>query len=194
MTDTQATDTTRIGVICGSIAQDSINQRVTHALIRLAPDGAELTQLDIAGLGHYDRAHDGDYPPAEARFKQQVLDADGIIVVTPEYNRSIPGVLKNAIDWASRPYGENAFTHKPVGIIGASPSPVGTAAAQQHLISILAYCKAYINRDNENYLQYREGTIDEQGEVSDDPVRTLLSDYVTGIVDFVRQVGRSGTP
>jgi chromate reductase len=111
-----------------------------------------------------------------------------VLFVTPEYNRSIPGGLKNAIDWASRPYGENAFTRKPSAVIGTSPSPIGTAVAQQHLRSLLCYCNSPLMNTLEAYVQYKPDMVADDGTVADEKTREFLRRYMAEFRDFIERV------
>ena len=121
--------TYKVGYLIGSLATASINRKLAKALIRLAPDSLEFTEISFKDLPLYSYDYDDDYPEVARNFKAAITASDGVLFVTPEYNRSIPGGLKNAIDWASRPYGSNAFTHKPTAVIGTSPGSIGTALA-----------------------------------------------------------------
>jgi NAD(P)H-dependent FMN reductase len=127
----------KVGYLVGSLATASINRRLARALIRLPPEGLEFDEISFRDLPLYSYDYDDDFPPAARAFKAAIAASDAVLFVTPEYNRSIPGGLKNAIDWASRPYGTNAFARKPSAVIGASPGAIGTAVAQQHLRSVL---------------------------------------------------------
>ncbi len=125
--------TYKVGLLIGSLAKGSINRKLAQALIKLAPKELEFTEIPFGELPLYSYDYDADFPPVARELKKAISASDAILFVTPEYNRSIPGALKNAIDWASRPYGTNAFARKPSGVIGASPGAIGTAVAQQHL-------------------------------------------------------------
>ncbi len=177
-----------IGVICGSISASSINRRLARALMKLAPDALECSFIEIDALDLYDHDRDDAYPPEAVALKEAITRADGILIVTPEYNRSIPGVLKNAIDWASRPYGDNALSRKPVGVIGTSPGAIGTAVGQQHLKSILSYCNAPLMNDIEAYVQYTDGLVDDDDEVTVESTKEFLTTYMHAFDDFVRRV------
>lgn len=177
-----------IGVICGSIAGSSINRRLANALMKLAPDALQCNYIEIDKLALYDRDRDGDYPPEALALKQSIKDSDGILLVTPEYNRSIPGALKNAIDWASRPYGENALSRKPVGIIGASPGGIGTAVAQQHLKTIMSFCNAPLMNEIEAYIQFKEEDFDDHDTCTNESTRGFLQTYMDAYDGFVRRV------
>jgi chromate reductase, NAD(P)H dehydrogenase (quinone) len=128
-----------IGVIAGSLRRESFNRRLAGSVARLAPPHFKFKLLRIDDVPLYNQDEDDSPPAAAQRFKQEVLDSDAILFVTPEYNRSIPGVLKNLLDHGSRPYGKTVWKRKPAGVIGVSEGPLGTAAAQIHLRSILSY-------------------------------------------------------
>ena len=175
----------RIGYLVGSISTASINRRLAAALQQLAPAGVELAEIAIGDLPFYSLDAEQDFPAAARDFKQAIRSSDGILIVTPEYSRSIPGVLKNALDWAARPYGENAFAGQIVAIAGASPSPIGTATAQQHLRAILVHFDALLLGQPELFLQ-DTGAITEDGAVSDEEVRGLLTGFLEAFAAFVR--------
>ena len=132
----------KVGYFVGSLATKSINRLLAKALVRLAPPELQMTEISFKDLPLYSYDYDANYPAVATAFKNAIAAVDAVLFVTPEYNRSIPGGLKNAIDWASRPYGTNAFTRKPSAVIGTSPGKIGTAVAQQHLRSILAFCNS----------------------------------------------------
>ena len=131
-----------IVLVVGSLRRDSLNRKLAIAVEKLAPSGFSFTHLSIGDLPLYNQDDDGNPSAPVKKLKSDIASASGIILVTPEYNRSIPGVLKNAIDHASRPYGQNSWQGKPTGIIGASVGSIGTATAQQHLRNIFAYLDA----------------------------------------------------
>lgn len=176
---------TTIGYLVGSISSASINRRLAKALAGLAPAGVRMVEIPIADLPFYSLDAEQDFPAAATAFKQAVTDADGVLIVTPEYSRSIPGVLKNALDWAARPYGQNAFAGQVVASAGASPSPIGTATAQQHLRSILVHFDARLLGQPELFFQ-DGGAIAEDGTVADAEVRELLTGFLETFVAFVR--------
>lgn len=176
------------GYLVGSLSKESINRRLASALVRLAPEGLALEEIATDGLPLYNRDFDADYPPEGRRFKDAVTSKDAILFVTPEYNRSIPGSLKNAIDWGSRPYGTNAFSRKPCAIIGTSPGKIGTAVGQQHLRSILAFCDAPLMNSPEAYIQYQDGLIDDDGRVTDPSVEEFLGSYMADFKVFIARV------
>ena len=134
--------TYRIGYFVGSLASGSINRTLSKALIKLAPGNLEFTEIPIQDLPLYSYDYDADFPPTGRALKEAIEASDGILFVSPEYNRSIPGGLKNAIDWGSRPWGINSFARKPTGIIGASPGGIGTAVMQSSMRSVLSFLDA----------------------------------------------------
>ncbi len=167
-----------IGYIVGSISSNSINRRLARSLERLAPEGTTLVEIPIADLPFYSPDHDGDFPQAARDFKRAIAAVDGVIIVTPEYSRSIPGVLKNALDWASRPYGQGSFNGKPTAVIGTSGGGIATAAAQQHLKAILSHMNAPTLGQPEGYVQTTPGLFSENGEVADDSMAAFLIAYL----------------
>lgn len=132
--------------------------------------------------------YDADYPEVARRFKKAIADVDAVLFVTPEYNRSIPGALKNAIDWASRPWGTNAFTRKPSGVIGTSPGAIGTAVAQQQLRGVLCFCNSPLMNTLEAYVHFTPGLIDDAGNVSDQRTADFLGKYMHEYAIFVERV------
>lgn len=174
--------------LIGSLSAASINRKLANALARLAPRGLRLEEIPIRDLPLYNRDFDDAYPAVATDFKQAVAGADAILFVTPEYNRSIPGALKNAIDWGSRPYGQNAFTRKPTAIIGTSPGKIGTAVGQQHLRSILAYCNAPLMNSPEAYVQFTDGLITDEGEVTREDTEDFLRGYIESFHEFISRV------
>jgi chromate reductase len=178
----------RVGYLIGSLAKGSINRKLAQALIRLAPDTLDFHEISFADLPLYSYDYDADYPQVARDFKAAITGSDAILFVTPEYNRSIPGGLKNAIDWASRPYGTNAFTHKPSAVIGASPGKIGTAVAQQSLRSVLGFCNAPQMNAPEAYIQFTPGLIGDDGEVTDESTRAFLKTFMVEFHDFIVRV------
>jgi chromate reductase len=177
-----------VGYLVGSIAKASLNRKLAGALTRLAPGELSLHEIPFAHLPLYSYDYDNDYPPDARAFKGAIASVDAVLFVTPEYNRSIPGGLKNAIDWASRPYGTNAFARKPSAVIGASPGRIGTAIAQQHLRSILAFCNSPQMNSIEAYIHFTPGLISEEGEVTDDAIEEFLRNYMREFHQFIARV------
>ena len=154
-----------IAVVVGSLRKDSFNRQLATALARLGPADVTFTPLRIDDLPLYNQDDDGQQCAQVQRLKAAIAGAQGVLFVTPEYNRSIPGVLKNAIDHASRPYGKNAWSGKPAGVIGVSVGAIGTAMAQQHLRNVLAYLDMPTMGQPEAFIQAKEGLFDAQGNV-----------------------------
>lgn len=157
----------QIAVVVGSLRRDSLNGKLASALAKLAPPEFSFKQVQIGDLPLYNQ--DDDASPAESvkRLKADIAAAQGVLFVTPEYNRSIPGVLKNAIDHASRPYGQSAWNGKPAGVIGVSGGAMGTALAQQHLRNILAYLNMPTLGQPEAFIQAKDGLFDEVGNIGE---------------------------
>jgi chromate reductase len=181
-------DTYNVGYFVGSLATASINRLLARALVRLAPPQLKMREISFKDLPLYSYDYDADYPPVARAFKDAIAAVDAVLFVTPEYNRSIPGGLKNAIDWASRPYGTNAFTRKPSAIIGTSPGKIGTAVAQQHLRSILAFCNSPLMNSIEAYIQFQPGLITSDGEVTQPDTEEFLKNYLTELHGFIARV------
>ncbi len=158
-------DSYRIAVVVGSLRRESFNRTLARALVLRAPKDFDLHQVEIGDLPLYNQDDDARQAPAVMRMKADIAAANGVIFVTAEYNRSIPGVLKNAIDHGSRPYGQNAWAGKPAGVIGVSPGAVGTALAQQNLRNVLAYLDMPTMPGPEAFLQMKEGLFDAQGDI-----------------------------
>ncbi|MGW0227975.1 NADPH-dependent FMN reductase [Actinopolymorpha singaporensis] len=170
--------TYKVGYFVGSLSSASINRTLSRALIRLAPQDLEFTEIPIGNLPLYSPDFDGDYPPEPKALKDAIAASDAILFVTPEYNRSIPGALKNAIDWASRPYGNNSFDHLPAAVIGASPGKIGTALAQQSLRAVLSYCNARQMTAPEAYVTFSPEMYTADGDVSDEATAAFLTDFI----------------
>jgi chromate reductase len=170
--------TYKVGYFVGSLSSTSINRTLSKALIRLAPPELEFSEIPIGNLPLYSPDFDSDYPPEPRALKEAIASSDAVLFVTPEYNRSIPGALKNAIDWASRPWGQNSFNHMPAAVIGASPGQIGTALAQQSLRGVLSFCNARQMTAPEAYLTFRPEVFGEDGEVSDESTAEFLGSYM----------------
>ena len=171
---------TQIAVFVGSLRKDSFNRKLAQAFATLAPKDLAFVFPRIDDLPPFNQDDEGDPAPAVTRLKKEILAADGVIFVTPEYNRSIPGFLKNAIDHASRPYGESAWEGKPAGVIGMSPGAIGTAIAQSHLRQVLAYLDMPTLGQPEMFLHHKEGFFEADGRVGEksrDHVRKWLERY-----------------
>jgi chromate reductase, NAD(P)H dehydrogenase (quinone) len=177
-----------VGYIVGSLSATSINRALAEVLIRLAPESLTFVEIPIRDLPLYNRDLDEDYPPAGRALKDAITSVDAVLFVSPEYNRGIPGALKNAIDWASRPYGTNSFNRKPSAVIGASPGKIGTAVAQQSLRSVLGFCDSPQMTAPEAYIQFTPGLITENGEVTDEKTERFLRDFIEAFAVFIARV------
>jgi chromate reductase, NAD(P)H dehydrogenase (quinone) len=176
----------QIAVIVGSLRKDSFNGKLANAIVKLAPPEFSFTQLKISDLPLYNQDDDANQAGSVKRLKSEIKGAHGILFVTPEYNRSIPGVLKNAIDNASRPYGQNAFAGKPAGVIGASIGAVGTALAQQHLRNVLAYLDVPTLAQPEAFIHVKDGLFDEAGNIGPDS-KPFLQNWMDQYVSWVKK-------
>ena len=183
-----------IGYLIGSLASTSINRTLSTALIRLAPPELAFTEIPIRDLPLYSSDYDTDFPPAGRDLKAAIKAADGILFVSPEYNRSIPGALKNAIDWGSRPWGTNSFARKPTGIIGASPGGIGTAVMQSSMRAVLSFLDAPQLNSPEAYIQFDAAVFTPDGEVTNEGTRTFLRHYMEEYSAFVQRVLAANAP
>jgi chromate reductase, NAD(P)H dehydrogenase (quinone) len=178
----------RVGYIVGSLSTESINRSLARALVRLAPTNLDFVEIPIRNLPLYNRDFDTDFPPAGRALKDAIAGVDAVLFVTPEYNRGVPGCLKNAIDWASRPYGANSFADKPSAVIGASPGKIGTAIAQQSVRSALSFCNSPVMGAPEAYIQFTPDLITEVGEVTAKSTEQFLRDFMEAFEVFVTRV------
>jgi chromate reductase len=178
----------RVGYFVGSLARASINRKLSRALVALAPSDLELIEIPFKDLPLYNYDYDKDFPPVAKDFKGAITAVDAVLFVTPEYNRSIPGGLKNAIDWASRPYGQNSFSRKPSAIIGTSTGKIGTAVAQQHLRSILAFCNSPLMNSIEAYIQFEKDLITDDGHVTNASTEAFLRKFMVEFAGFIGRV------
>jgi chromate reductase, NAD(P)H dehydrogenase (quinone) len=186
--------THKIGYFVGSLASGSINRTLSKALIRLAPEDLEFTEIPIGDLPLYSYDYDADFPPEARALKEAIDGSDGILFVSPEYNRSIPGALKNAIDWGSRPWGTNSFARKPTGIIGASPGSIGTAVMQSSMRAVLSFLDAPQLNAPEAYIKFNPDVFGADGEVKDEPTAAFLRHYMEEYGAFVQRVLAANAP
>jgi chromate reductase len=168
------------------LRRDSYNIKLAHRLTKLAPPDFAFSIAGIGDLPLYNQDDDANQAPQVKRFKAEIAASDGLLFVTPEYNRSIPGVLKNAIDHASRPYGKNAWAGKPAGVIGISPGAIGTALAQQHLRNILAYLDVPTLGQPEAFLQMKDGLFEADGGIGA-ASRQFLQGWMDRYVAWVKK-------
>lgn len=175
----------QVAYFVGSLSSTSINRKLSRALIKVAPPDLTFTEIPIGNLPLYSPDFDSSYPPEARALKDAIAASDAVLFVTPEYNRSIPGALKNAIDWASRPWGQNSFDHLPAAVIGASIGQIGTAVAQQSLRGVLSFCNARQMTAPEAYIYFHPGMYAESGEVTDEDtaafLRTFMQEFHTHI-------------
>lgn len=176
----------QIALIVGSLRRESINRKFAEALVRLAPADFSFKHVEIGDLPLYNQDEEGNPPESVKRLKDEIKSASAVLFVTPEYNRSIPGVLKNAIDHASRPYGQSAWAGKPAGVIGVSIGAIGTAMAQQHLRNMLAYLDMPTLGQPEAFVQLKEGLYDEAGNIGSGS-KQFLQGWMDRYVDWVKK-------
>lgn len=176
-----------IAVIVGSVRSESMNRKLANALAKLAPPEFTFRNLDIGDIPIYN--YDNEENPSEPvrRLKSEIKAAQGVLFITPEYNRSIPGALKNAIDQASRPYGQSAWSGKPAGVMGISSGPIGTTAAQQHLRNILAYLDMPTLGQPEVFLHGKDGFFDSGGNIADPKTKEFLQGWMDRYTDWIKK-------
>lgn len=176
----------QIAVVVGSLRKDSFNRKLAKAMVKLAPSDFSFKHLEIGDLPLYNQDDDGQQAASVKHLKAELAAAQGLLFVTPEYNRSISGVLKNAIDHASRPYGQNAWAGKPGGVLGASVGAIGTALAQQHLRNVLACLDVPVLGQPEAFIHAKEGLFDETGNIGADS-KQFLQNWMDRYVAWVKK-------
>ncbi|WP_028267801.1 NADPH-dependent FMN reductase [Arthrobacter sp. MA-N2] len=186
--------TYKIGYFVGSLSSRSINRILSKALISVAPEELEFTEIPLKDLPLYSPDYDADYPPAGRALKDAIAASDGILFISPEYNRSIPGALKNAIDWGSRPWGTNSFARKPTGIIGTSPGSIGTAVMQASMRSVLSFLDAPQLNSPEAYIKFDPAAYGEDGSVTEEGTAQVLRHYMEEYSAFVQRVLAANAP
>lgn len=177
----------KIAVIVGSLRKDSLNLKLAHQLIQLAPDSLQLELISIGNLAIYnaDLDDEGKTPEAWKNFRNKMKAFQGILFITPEYNRSIPGVLKNALDVGSRPYGQSIWSGKPAGIISASPGAIGGFGANHHLRQSLVFLDAPVMQQPEAYIGHAANLFNEEGELTNNDTRYFLIQFITTYANWV---------
>ena len=175
-----------IAVVVGSLRRDSFNRKLATAMAKLAPPDFPFKQLRIDDLPLYNQDDDGNQAVSVQRLKADIAAARGLLFVTAEYNRSMPGVLKNAVDHASRPYGQNAWAGKPAGVLGVSVGPIGTALSQQHLRNVLAYLDVPTLGQPEAFIQAKDGLFDSAGNIGEGS-RKFLQQWMDTYVAWVKK-------
>jgi chromate reductase len=176
--------------IAGSTRQGSFNRLALRAAQGLAPSGTTVETFDIKGLPGFSQDDEANPPAQVVELKQRIRNADAILLVTPEYNYSVPGVLKNAIDWASRPYGESAWTEKPVAIMGASVGTLGTARAQYHLRQMFVFLNMFAVNQPEVMIAHAHKHFDEQGNLTDETAKKLIGQLLEELVGLTKKLAK----
>lgn len=172
----------------GSLRKGSFNKALLRAALELLPEGTELEIFDLEGIPLYNQDLENKPTERVKEFKAKIRAADAILIATPEYNYSIPGVLKNAIDCASRPYGDNAFAHKPVAIMGAAPGMIGTARAQYHLRQCFVFLSCFALNQPEVMVSFAQEKVDKDGKVTDQKTRELIKQLLENLVAWTRRL------
>jgi chromate reductase len=173
----------KLGVIVGSNRRESINRKLAQALVRLGGDAFEAKLIQIDDLPMYNQDFEQPMPASVARLKSEIEASDAILFVAPEHSRSIPAVLKNAIDWAARPWGKSSWPGKPAALTGAAGGNISTALVQQHLRAVLSVLGLHV-LGGEAYIQFKPDLVDAQGNVTDDSVRAFLKSYIDQFAAF----------
>jgi chromate reductase, NAD(P)H dehydrogenase (quinone) len=176
-----------LAVIVGSNRRDSINRKLAHALARLGAGSFEASFPRIDDLPMFNQDLEGNLPAEVVRFKSELARADGVLIVTPEHDRSIPALLKNAIDWGARPYGKNSWAGKPAFITGTSPGAFGSALAQQHLRSVMTGLGVTL-LGGEAYVTFKPNLVDEAGNIGDEGTRQFLQGFIDRFATIVRRL------
>lgn len=185
---------TKLAIIVGSLRGDSINRKLAKATAALATKDFAIDWVKLDDVPLYNGDLEADLPAPVKRIKDQIKTADAVLLVTPEYNRSIPPVMKNAVDWASRPYGASVWGGKPVAIMGATPGAIGTAAAQQHLRNVLAAVGAVTLPQPEMFITFKEGMIDDKDEFADAKTKEFVLKFIRRLAAWPDQVAmKSGS-
>jgi chromate reductase len=181
----------RILGIAGSLRRESYNRAALRAATALVPEGATLEIFELEGIPVFNQDEDQNPPSRVAELKQRIREADAILFVTPEYNYSVPGVLKNAIDWASRPYGDSAWDGKPAAIMGASVGITGTARAQYHLRQMLVYLNMFPINQPEVMIGNAASRFDQGGNLTDEATKNFIRQLLQNLVEWTRRIGQS---
>jgi chromate reductase len=177
-----------VAVFVGSLRRDSLNLKLARALAKLGKGRFNFNFAELGDLPIYNQDMEADLPASVVRMKKEIAKADAVLFVTPEHNRSIPSVLKNAIDWGTRPWGQNSWAGKPGSIIGTSPGNVGTAAGQAHLRSVMTILDVILLGQPEVYFVSKPGLIDDKDDITDDATREFLQGYLARFEAWIDQV------
>jgi chromate reductase len=183
-----------VAVFVGSLRRDSINRKVAHALSELSPSTLELENVEIGQLPFYNQDEDQNPPAAWTAFRERVKAVDAVLFVTPEYNRSVPAVLKNALDVGSRPYGHSVWNGKPGAVVSASPSAIGGFGANHHLRQSLVFLNVPAMQQPEAYIGQADKLFDERGKLVNEGTRKFLADFMAAFAAWIDSTTRSGAP
>ena len=175
----------------GSLRKESYNRSTLRAAARLVPQGAQLDTFELDNIPPFNQDHEREPPHAVRAFKAAIKAADAILMVTPEYNYSVPGVLKNAIDWASRPYGDNAWDGKPVGVMGASTGMIGTARAQYHLRQMFVFLNMFPVNQPEVMISYAEDKFDNEGNLKDQKTIQKIRELLETLTEWTKSLQKA---
>lgn len=180
----------RILGIAGSLRRDSYNRAALHAATKLVPEGASIEIFELDGIPGFNQDEEQNPPAKVVELKRRIREADAVLFVTPEYNYSVPGVLKNAIDWASRPYGDSAWNGKPAAIMGASIGAIGTARAQYHLRQMMVFLNMFPINQPEVMIAYAQERFDSQGNLTQDVAKDLIRQLLQNLMEWTRRIGQ----
>jgi chromate reductase, NAD(P)H dehydrogenase (quinone) len=184
-------DSVKILGFAGSLRTGSYNRSALRAAVKLVPPNSTLEIFDLEGIPLFNEDHEKEFPPGAREFKANVRAADAILIVTPEYNYSVPGVLKNAIDWASRPHGNSAWNGKPVGIMGASIGMLGTSRAQNHLRQMFVFLNMFPLNQPEVMIANAAEKFDEEGNLKDSKTSEKIMTLLEALVDWTRKLKKA---
>ena len=177
--------------IAGSLRKESYNKGLLKAALEVTPANCSLEIIDLADIPIYNQDEETNFPKSVVNLKAKIREADAILIATPEYNYSIPGVLKNALDWASRPYGDNAWDNKPVGIMGASPGLQGTSRAQYHLRQVFVYLNMHPLNKPEVMIATAQDKFDSKGNLTDLKARQKIGELLTALINCATSCSKS---
>jgi len=181
----------RVAVVVGSLRKESLNRKMAKALAAMAPPSLSLEIVEIGDLPHYNQDDDGNPPAASVAFKAKIAAADAVLFVTPEYNRSVPGVLKNAIDVASRPYGKSAWSGKPAGVVTVSPGAIGGFGANHHLRQSLVFLNMPVLQQPEAYVGGAGDLFDETGAAKKPETKKFLETFLAAFADWIERTAKA---
>ena len=185
------TSTRRVAVVVGSLRKDSFNRKLAKALVANAPPSLSLEIVEIGALPHYNQDDDAAPPAPSVAFKQQIAAADAVLFVTPEYNRSVPGVLKNALDVGSRPYGKSAWSGKPAAVITLSPGAIGGFGANHHLRQSLVFLDMPVLQQPEAYIGGAGDMFDEAGAIKKPETKQFLDKFMAAFASWIEKTAKA---